>query len=396
MGDHDHGAPFALQFGQGGDQGIFTLLIQVGIGLVQDHQLRVAEQGAGQSQPLLLSGGEDIAVAEDFGVVAFRQPQDHVVDTGGAGGRHYPVGVDGAESRDVFADAAVEKFDVLRQIADVVAQRLPVPLGGFGAIKPDGPLAYGIKPQDRAEQGGFAGGAGSDHTQCGARFDPKADALEHRGGRARRLDDGAFQEDFTPRGGQRHRRFAVWGGAEQFVEPLVSGPRLRKTPPGADHQVQRRQGAAQQYGTRDHQTRCDLPVDGQIGAETKDQRLDGQPVSLRQRGDQAALGTGLALQLEQQGLLVLPAGPHPGQHAHGLDHFRVAQIALGELVGLHGVPVGFLQVFAGSRFVPDSKARQHERRNQADCPENRMEQEHHPQINRKPGGVKKREEARPG
>ena len=61
-------------------------VVQRAGGLVEDQHRGVAEQGAGDGQPLLLAAGEPVPTGADDGVVAVGQAGDHVVDPGGPAG----------------------------------------------------------------------------------------------------------------------------------------------------------------------------------------------------------------------------------------------------------------------------------------------------------------------
>ena len=56
--------------------------VEIGVGLVEHDQRRVAEEGARQRDALLLAARQRRAVALQHGLVAARQLADHVVHAG--------------------------------------------------------------------------------------------------------------------------------------------------------------------------------------------------------------------------------------------------------------------------------------------------------------------------
>ena len=80
---------------------------------------RVAQQRAGDRQPLLLAAGEPVPARADDGVVAVGQRGDHVVDLRApGGGLHLGVGGVGPGVPQVLADRAVQQVGLLGDDAD--------------------------------------------------------------------------------------------------------------------------------------------------------------------------------------------------------------------------------------------------------------------------------------
>jgi hypothetical protein len=113
--------------------------IQIGIGLVEHHQERLAVERTRQSNSLLLAGGERSAAFANLGLVAVRQMQDHLMDAGGHGGRNDRLrGRCAFQPSDVLRDGAREQLHALREIADVTAQCARRPLIEPGLIQTHG------------------------------------------------------------------------------------------------------------------------------------------------------------------------------------------------------------------------------------------------------------------
>ncbi len=121
----------------GAGQGILAVGIQIGVGLIEHDQKRIAEHRPRQPDSLPLPRGQGHAALADPRRIALRKPQDYVMHAcdlcrlqDGIGGRLI------VEAADVFGNGAVEQSDILRQIADVAAQILVSPLIERGAVEP--------------------------------------------------------------------------------------------------------------------------------------------------------------------------------------------------------------------------------------------------------------------
>ena len=108
-------------------EGCVDLLLHAAVdrgrGVVEEEDLRIGEQGAGERDPLALAPGEQGALLADDGVVAVRQGADEVVRLGRAGGRlDLLVGRVRAAEGDVGTDGVGEQEGVLEDDADLAAQ----------------------------------------------------------------------------------------------------------------------------------------------------------------------------------------------------------------------------------------------------------------------------------
>ena len=125
MGDHHGGAAAAHLF-----QRALDLLLGAGVEragrLVEQQDVRVLQDGAGDRHPLLLAARQLQAALADRRLVAQRQRHDEVVDA------RQPrrlldllAGAVGPAVADVVEDRVVEQHGVLRHHADRRAQALP-------------------------------------------------------------------------------------------------------------------------------------------------------------------------------------------------------------------------------------------------------------------------------
>ena len=160
--------------------------IQVGVGLVQHHHHGRAVEGAGQRDALALPAGERGAARRDPKVVAAREPQDHLVRAGALGGvDHVLVPGGGREAGDVLRHGAVEQHHLLRQVADVSAQRLAV-LFERRAVEPHGTAGRMPDAGQRTGERGLAGRRRPRDPHRLTRLQPERCAPNRRHLRARR------------------------------------------------------------------------------------------------------------------------------------------------------------------------------------------------------------------
>ena len=179
--DHDDDAAALAHALNGGRQRDVAVGVEIGIGLVEHHQERIAVERPRQPDQLPLSGRECRAAVADPRLEAVRQAQDHLVDAGRLGRREdgLRIGVL-VEAADVFGNRAVEQFDVLRQIADVAAERLDVPLLERRLVEADRAAQRRPGADEGAHQRRLAGRARPDHAQPGTRLEREGDVLDER------------------------------------------------------------------------------------------------------------------------------------------------------------------------------------------------------------------------
>src|SRR4029077_1336568 len=126
MGDKDDGGFKRLQLFQCADQIFLGFAIEIAVGLVQDDELRIAEQGARQADQLPLAAGQKLAVLADLGLIAQRQPHYHLVASRKLRCREYLLRMRVTHPRDVAEHRALKQFDGLRQVADISSKILPL------------------------------------------------------------------------------------------------------------------------------------------------------------------------------------------------------------------------------------------------------------------------------
>ena len=161
--DHDPAARANAENGLG--ERLLAFGIEIGIGLVEHDQERLAVESARERNSLLLSSGQRRPALAELGLVAGGQIDDQVMHAGGLGRGDY--GCRGRvllEAGDVLRNRSFEQLDILRQITDVAAAGRGGPLIDGRPIEPHAAADSGPYPDDRSHQRRLARGARADDT----------------------------------------------------------------------------------------------------------------------------------------------------------------------------------------------------------------------------------------
>ena len=244
--------PRAAHAGDRLGQRVFALGVEVGVGLVEHDQERIAVERPGERHALALAGRQRRAALADLGLVAVRQLQDHVVHAGGAGGGDDLLGSGPhREAGDVLRHRAGEQLDVLRQVADVAAERLRRPLVERRAVEPD-LAAHRLPDADQgAGERGLARGARADDAEAAAGDELEGDVVDDELLDAGRGDADALHGEARLGLRQRHRLGHDRQLGEEVVEPRPALPRLDEALPVADGELDRCERARGQDGAGD-------------------------------------------------------------------------------------------------------------------------------------------------
>src|SRR5215207_5647339 len=187
-------------------QRLLSLGVEVGVRLVKHEQERVAVERARKRDALPLPRRERGPALPDLGVVAVRETQNKVVHVGGLRRLEDRLGVGlRLEAGDVLGHGAGEQLHVLRQIADVLAERFRIPLLEGGAV--EAYLAAHRRPDADEEPGErrLARGARPNDAEPVAGLERKGDVLHDEALDARRCRAHALDRKGGARPRQRHR-----------------------------------------------------------------------------------------------------------------------------------------------------------------------------------------------
>ena len=138
----------------------FAFTVQRAGSLIEDQQLWVPQDGAGQGKSLALAAAEAIAPFAHEGIEAFRQSLDEAGSLG-LFGRLFnglTCGVRRPE-RDVVGDARIEQEGVLAHHAELLLPAPQINSGHRGAVHQNLTLRGVVKPRKKIGDRAFAGSA---------------------------------------------------------------------------------------------------------------------------------------------------------------------------------------------------------------------------------------------
>ena len=152
-----------------------------GRGLIQDQDLRIAQDDAGDGQQLALPLADVLRVVGQARVIAVGQRAHEVVDVCHLGGLDDLLagGVRPAV-RDVFGDGAVEQPGVLQHHAEVAAQVHAVHIMRVHAVEADMAAVDLVESHEQVDQRGLAGAGRADDGGAVARLGRERDVLHQR------------------------------------------------------------------------------------------------------------------------------------------------------------------------------------------------------------------------
>ena len=162
-------------------------------------------------------------------------------------------------------------------------------------------------------------------------------AVEHGLLDARRDEQKPVRRQLPCGTRQLHARRLAREGFDCGDDPPVGRLRLHDAAPAFDHAFERLQGAAGDDRGGDHHAAGDLPFQREVCAPAEHQDLRHEAEELRRAADPEIAVEGAALHGQRARVLVAPMGDALVQHAHGVDHLRVAAKQLGALVGARGM-----------------------------------------------------------
>mmetsp|Transcript_73984 Transcript_73984/g.173688 ORF Transcript_73984/g.173688 Transcript_73984/m.173688 type:complete len:360 (-) Transcript_73984:725-1804(-) len=185
MGHDNAGAP-DHQAVEGLLHELLALGVQRARRLVEEQDLGVLEQGAGDGDTLLLPSAKHDAALSALRVVALRQTLDEVVCVGQASGLlDAGVGADLGSIHDVVLNGHGKQYGFLLHQPNLVAQPLGVVLQDVHPVNEDGSTLHVIEPLDEIDKGRLAAPGLTDEGERLARGQIDAEAVHdlHLGAR---------------------------------------------------------------------------------------------------------------------------------------------------------------------------------------------------------------------
>src|SRR5262245_52970410 len=155
--------------------------IDTGSGLVKNQDLRLKHQHPGQRQKLPLASGKVAATLPHLRVKGTRKPLDKPMGIGKLSGFLNFLHRNRAVAKgQVRADISRKEKDILQDNADVLAQRLKVPITHVDAADFDGALLDIVEAVKHFDRGGLAGARGPDNRHLFSRLDSERHAFQYR------------------------------------------------------------------------------------------------------------------------------------------------------------------------------------------------------------------------
>src|SRR6185437_16240089 len=149
--------------------------------LVQDQDLGVPQDGAGDRDALAFAAGQAVAALADAGAVAVVLLDDEVVGVGRPRRRHdVAEGGVGAGVGDVLGDRAVEEEGVLQHDADLIAQVAQAEFLQADSVDEYLSVVRVIEAANQINEGALAGAGLADEADHLARLNRDVEILEDR------------------------------------------------------------------------------------------------------------------------------------------------------------------------------------------------------------------------
>ena len=314
-------------------QRLVALGVEVGIRLVEHDQERIAVERARERDALRLPGRQRGAALADLGLVASGRPTIRSCTPAALAAAMTASGsAASVEARDVLRHGAGQQLDVLRQIADVLAERIRRPLIERGAVETDAAAHRPPDADQHARQRAICPmplgpmmprplpACSGKLTSCTTIFcSPGGTTL-------------TFSTDEASRRRlQRHRVRLRRQQREQLGQPLPALPRGDEAAPVGDREIDRRQRARAQDRAGDDDAGGRLLIDHEIGADARARPTAASCAApCDSRAEAAGDVAGAALARQVLGVGLAPARGDAAGHAHGGQHFGVAAAGFGE------------------------------------------------------------------
>ncbi len=216
------------QGAKAGDHRGFALGVQPGGRFVEDEDVRVAHEGAGEADPLALAAGEPDSLRAELGLVAVGETADEAICRDGLRrGDDSLAGGAGAVG-DVLLDRPREQHRVLKDEADLRPQPGERAVAGVAAVDQHPAAGRVVQADDQRPDRRLPGPGFTHDRYARPRRDAQVDRLEH--GALRRVAEAHILEGDVAMG----RRPRV--GARPILDELVGGQDLGD-PVGASHRA---------------------------------------------------------------------------------------------------------------------------------------------------------------
>lgn len=180
VSDDEGGAALCELLERGLDM-LFGARVERGSGFVEENDFRVLEDGACNCDALFFTTREPESALADFSFICVGEAHDFVVDAGGAAGieDHFVGGVRVGVFQ-IVHDRFVKEDSVLRDDANVLAERVDSDVTHVLAVDLDGALLDVVETEEEPEDGCLAAAALADKGGRGAGLAEEVEPTERR------------------------------------------------------------------------------------------------------------------------------------------------------------------------------------------------------------------------
>jgi hypothetical protein len=201
------------------------------------------------------------------------------------------------------------------------------------------PLTAGQIPTSRRASVDFPDAEGADDGQDASGGNGEGNPAQDRDLAAGSRGNQGLYREIALRWRQGHAFLTFGQSLQEPVEPVVGVARTDDVLPQRHHLDQRRQHARPQHPGDDHHATAagQFSLQRQPGAGAEESCREGRLQHLGEGRIAARMIGGLCLQAQEVVLLLHPAPMDAAQHPHGLDHLRIAQSAIGVVLGGDGL-----------------------------------------------------------
>ena len=173
------------------------------------------------------------------------------------GGGNNLLGIHLTKTGDVLGHSSFKQFDILRQIAQMLAHLITRHARHIGAVQAHRARARRPNAQQCPRQAAFAGRAWPNHRQRFARLQGKANPAQHHAIGTRHGQQQVFNAQRTYRHGQRHALLVCGRDGQKITKAPMRRARIHRLLPKRHHLHAGRQGPGQNEGRHNHCTRRD-------------------------------------------------------------------------------------------------------------------------------------------
>ncbi len=272
--DDHHRRALLLELDDAFGKRLVAFGVEIRARLVEHDQVGLAEDGPRQGDPLPVAAGKRRAAFADLGLVS--SGNRRIMSWTPAMLRRLDdLGIGpGSEAADVGGDRIGEELDILRQIAEITAERLARPGRNVGAIEPHRARGRPQHADDMRASVDFPAPDGPMMPSASPGSMPKRDIAQDR---LVELPGVNVVERFRPTGGPSASAASALlrrrAGKQQVADAVEGAARRDKAAPLPDDLFDRLQRPPEQDACREHRADCRHAARSRDRRRAQDERL---------------------------------------------------------------------------------------------------------------------------